>query len=119
MGDYQLKSIAVVLKALSDETRLRMVNLLHEKDELCVCDFVNVLKITQTKASRHLSYLKNAGIVSDRRQSQWVFYSILKKKNNTAFMELLITECLRKEKQYTSDLLKLENWLMSDTRKNI
>lgn len=113
-----MKPIADVLKALSDETRLRMINLLYEKEELCVCDFMEVLHITQTKASRHLAYLKNADIVSDRKQAQWVFYKLLKNKKNN-FLDILVAENLRKEKQYISDLKNLEKWFSSDTRNNI
>lgn len=64
------------LNALSDETRLRIVNILRG-GELCVCQITEVLGISQTKASRHLNILKTAGIVSDRRQAQWVYYSLV------------------------------------------
>ena len=59
-----------VLKALSDETRLRIINLLYER-ELCVCDVMEVLQISQAKASRHLIYLKNSGLARDRKVAQW------------------------------------------------
>jgi DNA-binding transcriptional ArsR family regulator len=113
-----LKPIADILKALSDETRLRMINLLYEKEELCVCDFTEVLQITQTKASRHLAYLKNANIVSDRKQAQWVFYRLLR-NNKNQFLDILVEDNLRKERQYVSDLLNLEKWFNSDTRNNV
>jgi Predicted transcriptional regulators len=54
-----MENITEILKALSDETRLRILNLLYEK-ELCVCDIMGTLEITQAKASRHLIYLRNA-----------------------------------------------------------
>ena len=63
------------LKALSDETRLRILNLLYE-NELCVCVIMELLQITQAKASRHLIYLKNVGLVKDRKQAQWSYYSM-------------------------------------------
>ncbi len=113
-----MRPIADVLKALSDETRLRMVNLLYEKDELCVCDFTAVLHITQTKASRHLAYIKNAGIVSDRKQAQWVFYKLIRKKRDE-FLDILVAKNLRKEKRYASDLENLEKWFNSDVRTHI
>ncbi|MBK6795358.1 MAG: metalloregulator ArsR/SmtB family transcription factor [Acidobacteria bacterium] len=61
--------------ALSDRTRLRLLNLMGE-DEVCVCFFVEVLKAAQPKISRHLAYLRNAGIVSARREGKWMHYRI-------------------------------------------
>ncbi len=63
-------------KALSDETRLQIMTLLLEQDELCVCDFVGALGQTQSKVSRHLRYLYNSGLVRDRRQGLWMHYRI-------------------------------------------
>jgi len=64
-----------LFKALADETRLRILNLLCRR-ELCVCQIVDVLAIGQSKASRHLAYLKNAGLVTDRREGPWMHYSL-------------------------------------------
>jgi ArsR family transcriptional regulator len=61
--------------ALSDLTRLRLLNLMDGR-EVCVCYFVEILKQSQPKISRHLAYLRNAGIVSARRQGKWMHYSI-------------------------------------------
>ena len=83
-----MKNLLNILKSLSDETRLRIINLLYEK-ELCVCDLMEVLQVSQTKASRHLSYLKNAGIVTDRKQAQWVYYS-LSPDGRMKFMDCLV-----------------------------
>lgn len=71
-----MRALAPVLKALSDETRLSMLGLLFREGELCVCDFVEVLGVTQSKASRHLRYLVNAGLLQDRREAVWVHYRI-------------------------------------------
>jgi ArsR family transcriptional regulator len=64
-----------LFKALADETRLRILHLLSRR-ELCVCQIVGVLKIGQSKASRHLAHLKNAGLVTDRREGLWIHYSL-------------------------------------------
>ncbi len=64
-----------IFKALGCETRLWMVWLLSKRP-LCVCEIMGILDIPQAKASRHLAYLKNAGILDSRRQEQWVVYSI-------------------------------------------
>jgi ArsR family transcriptional regulator len=71
-----MRSLASVFKALSDETRLQMLGLLLREGELCVCDFVEVLAVTQSKASRHLRYLVNAGLLEDRRAGTWVYFRI-------------------------------------------
>lgn len=61
--------------ALSDKTRLRLLNLMRE-EEICVCFFTEVLGESQPKVSRHLAYLRNAGIVSARREGKWMHYGI-------------------------------------------
>lgn len=66
---------ANVFRALGDETRLRILSLLARR-ELCVCELTTVLGIGQSKASRHLAVLRNAGLVTDRRNGMWVYYSL-------------------------------------------
>jgi ArsR family transcriptional regulator, arsenate/arsenite/antimonite-responsive transcriptional repressor len=63
-------------RALADRTRLRLLNLMG-KDEVCVCFFVEILKTNQPKISRHLAYLRRAGIVGARREGQWMHYRIV------------------------------------------
>lgn len=65
-----------LFKALADETRLRTVLLLVGRGELCVCELNRALGISQPKMSRHLATLREAGIVSDRKQGLWVFYGV-------------------------------------------
>jgi ArsR family transcriptional regulator len=62
--------------ALADRTRLRLLNLMGD-DEVCVCFFVEILKINQPKISRHLAYLRRAGIVGARREGSWMHYRIV------------------------------------------
>jgi ArsR family transcriptional regulator, arsenate/arsenite/antimonite-responsive transcriptional repressor len=62
-------------RALADRTRLRLLNLMRG-DEVCVCFFVEILKTNQPKISRHLAYLRRAGIVGARREGQWMHYRI-------------------------------------------
>lgn len=75
-----MKATARMLKALSDETRLRILCLLLD-GELCVCDIMAVLQLPQSTVSRHLAYLKNSGWVDDRRCGVWMYYSILDNGN--------------------------------------
>src|SRR6185295_19452346 len=63
-------------RALADRTRLRLLNLMGD-DEVCVCFFVEILKTNQPKISRHLAYLRRAGIVGARREGQWIHYRIV------------------------------------------
>jgi ArsR family transcriptional regulator len=62
--------------ALADRTRLRLINLMGA-DELCVCFFVEVLKTNQPKISRHLAYLRSAGLVEPRRDGKWMHYKVV------------------------------------------
>jgi ArsR family transcriptional regulator len=67
--------IELVFRALADRTRLRLLNLMGS-DEVCVCFLVEALNLTQPKISRHLGYLRRAGIVSARREGKWMHYRI-------------------------------------------
>ena len=62
--------------ALADKTRLRLLNLMHD-EEVCVCFFTEILGESQPKVSRHLAYLRNAGLVEARRDGKWMHYSIV------------------------------------------
>lgn len=70
-----MKTAALLFKALSDETRLRLLALLAE-GELCVCELTAVLALPQSTISRHLAYLRHAGLVEDRRQGVWMYYRL-------------------------------------------
>ncbi len=76
-----MKNLANVFKALSDESRLRIISILLTSGELCVCDIEATMSFTQTKVSRHLAYLKRAQLVNERRQGLWKLYSISKPKS--------------------------------------
>jgi ArsR family transcriptional regulator len=84
--------IVYILKALADDNRIRILNLLRN-DELCVCDIEVVLGIKQSNASRHLTRLKVAGIIDSEKKSQWVYYRL---KNDTfvkfPFLSIIIND---------------------------
>ncbi len=61
---------------LSDETRLRALSLMADHGELCVCELVYALELSQPKISRHMAALRDAGLVTSKRRAQWVFYGI-------------------------------------------
>lgn len=70
-----MEELSTIFKALSDETRLRIIKLL-EQGELCVCDITAALDMVQPKVSFHLSTLKEAGFIRDRKQGKWIHYSL-------------------------------------------
>lgn len=67
-----------LFKAFADETRLRILHLLTREPELCVCDLMRILDQPQSKISRHLAYLRAAGLVQDRKEGLWSYYSLAK-----------------------------------------
>ena len=88
--DFFMKKTAQLFKALSDETRLRILSLLTQ-GELCVCDLMATLDLPQSTVSRHLAYLRNTGLVEDRRQGVWMYYCLADEGAplNRELMELL------------------------------
>lgn len=63
-------------KCLADETRLKALLLIQQEGELCVCELVSALNVSQPKISRHLAQLRDCGLLIDRRQGQWIYYQI-------------------------------------------
>lgn len=104
-----MEKLMAVLQALSDETRLRILNLLYES-ELCVCDVMATLQIAQAKASRHLICLKNAGLAKDRKYAQWAYYSLVKDER-LKFIDCLVHDNLRNMEPFKNDLENLKEWL--------
>jgi ArsR family transcriptional regulator len=100
--------IDLLFRALADRTRLRLLNLIADK-EICVCYFVEILRISQPKISRHLAYLRRAGIVAARRQGRWMHYRLLAPRDSVASAILQETLAhLRQIPEMQEDLAKLE-----------
>ena len=70
-------------RALADRTRLSLLNLMGS-DEVCVCFFVEILQVNQPKVSRHLAYLRRAGMVAARREGNWIHYRVVEPANPDA-----------------------------------
>ncbi len=68
-------TLVEILKALSHENRIRIINLLDQQ-ELCVCELENIMEINQSNASRHLTKLKQAGLIEGQQSAQWIYYKI-------------------------------------------
>ena len=82
--------LETLFKALADRTRLRLINLLGD-EELCVCSCVEILNTNQPKISRHLAYLRRAGLVTARREGKWTHYRLTRPADThlaTIFTEL-------------------------------
>jgi|GEM_PF-1531653 ArsR family transcriptional regulator len=73
-----MKELVKALKALSDETRLKIFRIILDNPDICVCDIMGTLKMSQTRISRNLATLKNAGLVDARRDGQWIHYSAVR-----------------------------------------
>ena len=82
MGKARL-SLDVLFRAMADPTRLRLLNLIGNR-EICVCYFVEILRMSQPKISRHLAYLRRAGIVTARRDGKWMHYRLAMPKDEGA-----------------------------------
>jgi len=112
----RLKNFSLVFgvqlfKALSEEPRVRILNLMFMKGEMCITDLEIILEFTQAKTSRHLSYLKNSGIVNSRKADQWVFYSI---KEEVTDLIKLIFDYFDKDHILKKDLENFEILLNQD-----
>ncbi len=107
-----MKAEARLFKSLADETRLQILWLLMGQEELCVCDVMRTLGITQSKASRHLRYLYNVGLVSDRREGVWMNYrlAVPPGSDREKFIKLL-GEMLAAAPEGQALRDKLEEWL--------
>ncbi len=113
MNGGKMQDPVQFFKALSDKTRLQIIALLIWKKELCVCDIENVLKLTQSKASRHLRYLLNSDILTDERKNIWVYYSINEHLPEDELDFLEVFKKVIKEESWIELNLKLEKWLKS------
>ena len=100
--------LVTLFAALADRTRLRVLNLLAA-GEVCVCYFVELLGESQPKVSRHLAYLRRAGLVHARRDGKWIHYSIARPADPTvaAVLDATLT-ALEREKQMQRDRAALE-----------
>jgi ArsR family transcriptional regulator len=98
----------LLFRALADRTRLRLLNLIADK-EICVCYFVQILRISQPKISRHLAYLRRAGIVAARRQGRWMHYRLVAPRDAVASAILKETLAhLRRLPEMQRDMAQLD-----------
>jgi ArsR family transcriptional regulator len=110
-----MKDMLNVFKALSDETRLRILKLL-EHGELCVCDIVAALDTIQPKVSFHLSALKESGLIKDRKQGKWIHYSL---DDSDMFRRFLLMSTFERipEESMKKDRERLRGFIQTKTKK--
>lgn len=111
-----MDEILNIFKALSDVTRLKILRLL-ENGELCVCDLVTALNMIQPKVSFHLSILKEAGLIKDRKQGKWVHYKI---DDSDFFRRFLLLSALERisEESVKEDIIRLKEFLKVKNQKS-
>lgn len=100
-------SLHLLFRALADPTRLRLLNLIADR-EICVCYFVEILQMSQPKISRHLAYLRKAGIATTRREGKWMHYRLAIPRDEIAASILQETlKHLREKPEMKRDVSRL------------
>jgi ArsR family transcriptional regulator, arsenate/arsenite/antimonite-responsive transcriptional repressor len=102
-----MRDITLFFAALSDQTRLRLLSLMRDR-EICVCYLQEVLKTNQPKISRHLAYLRKAGLVEGRRDGKWTHYRL---KKHDAELERILSQALirlEREPRIAKDFQRLK-----------
>lgn len=112
-----MRDAARFFKVLADEARLQILWLLFNHRELCVCDIVAALGITQSKASRHLSTLRHANLVTDRKEGLWSHYALRPADDALARQSLEVLEASLARRPDAAELLAtLHEWLEAKDR---
>jgi len=110
-------SLLKIYKCLCDETRLRLLHLLAQ-GPLCVCHFQTILHLPQVAISKHLAYLRRAGLVTARRHRQWMIYELPRQRSDELSLQLhCLQDCVQTHPVFNADLRRLKksmggcNWL--------
>lgn len=101
LKNFSLSFGSQIFKAFSDESRVRIMHLLYQNKEMCISDLEHTLDFTQTKTSRHITYLKNSGLLSARKQDLYVLYFI---KEEVEEIVRQLIKFLEKDQQLKNDL---------------
>ncbi|MGC1106191.1 MAG: metalloregulator ArsR/SmtB family transcription factor [Candidatus Acidiferrales bacterium] len=108
-GSQKTTAIHEMFRALADPTRLRLLNLIAGR-EVCVCYFVEILCLSQPKISRHLAYLRRAGVVTARREGKWMHYRLAIPRDRAAAIILRATlKHLRDAPEMRKDVARLNS----------
>jgi len=120
LKNFSLSFGSQVFKSVSDESRVRILHLLYRNGELTISDIEHILEFTQTKTSRHITYLKNSGMVSARKVDQWVFYSIREEVEELTnrVLEFLVKDIILQKDQETFEVLNSNRELAKSRLQN-
>ncbi len=120
LKNFSLSFGSQVFKSVSDESRVRILHLLYRNGELTISDIEHILEFTQTKTSRHITYLKNSGMVSARKVDQWVFYSIREEVEELTnrVLEFLVKDVMLQKDQETFEVLNSNRELAKSRLQN-
>lgn len=113
-----IEAYSQLYKALSEPMRLRILYLLLNREDLCVCDFVSVMQAGQSLISRHLAYLKNADWVKSHREGTWMHYQIKTSHLPSTYLDTLKQQ-LSQIDTCQQDLKALEAYEKQERRCNI
>jgi len=110
-----MRELMLVLKAVADKNRMRILKMLERKS-MCVCELAAVLGITQPSVSKHLVILKNAGLIQDERNSQWIDYKLCREIVNRYApvmlkqLEAWVNDdpCVKRDRKKSASLCRLE-----------
>ena len=120
LKNFSLSFGSQVFKSVSDESRVRILHLLYRNGELTISDIEHILEFPQTKTSRHITYLKNSGMVSARKVDQWVFYSIREEVEELTnrVLEFLVKDVILQKDQETFEVLNSNRELAKSRLQN-
>ncbi len=110
-----MEDLVHFFKALSDTTRLQITALLLWEKELCVCDIENILDLSQSKASRHLRYLLNSGLLTFTRKDKWVYYSLDKDMSENRKSLIKLYKKFLKDDEWNDLRAKYKAWAANGT----
>ena len=109
MKEQKLKQTTKIIKALADENRIRIVCMLKNKRDLCVCEITEIIGLAQSTISSHLKLLENAGFIESYKDGLWVNYNIVSGLNPfSAELIEMIYKNLKNDKQIKSDFEKIK-----------
>ncbi len=106
-----------ILKAVSDKNRMRVVAALSRYDELCACQITELLEVSGATASRHLSVLQKAGLVSSRKDGRWVYFKLRKTEGSDSLFQWL-ENAFKRSDELKADLQALEK-IVGITREDL
>lgn len=109
MQQQQLKQMTKIIKAISDENRIRIVCLLKNNRDICVCEITEIIGLAQSTISSHLKLLENAGLIESYKRGLWVNYNISTNLDpfSIEFLEIIYKN-LKNDRQVKSDLEKIK-----------